>query len=109
MLTGYKPSSGKKWIREDQLPLREAITGSNKGVEVHSTEAIFASALPLAVNLFSLAHRNNRAPQSKGVTVFVSALASLPACHFSLQSCIVYWLQMWTANGQTKGKKRETI
>lgn len=44
--------------KEDQLPLREAITGSNKGVEVHSREAIFGTSLPLAVHLFSLAHRN---------------------------------------------------
>lgn len=48
----------KKWTTEDQLPLREAITGSNKGVEVHSREAIFGTSFPLAVHLFSLAHRN---------------------------------------------------
>lgn len=50
--------SSKKWTRKDQLPLREAITGSNKGIEVHSREAIFGASLPLAVHLFSLAHRN---------------------------------------------------
>lgn len=44
MFAGYNPSTVKKWTKEDQLPLREAITGSNKGVEVHSTEAIFGTS-----------------------------------------------------------------
>lgn len=60
---------------KNQLPLREAITGSNKDVEVHSTEAIFGTSLPLAVHLFSLAHRN-RERGSNGVTV--SEISSLP-------------------------------
>lgn len=50
--------SSEKRTRGEQLPLREAITGSNKGAEVHSTEAIFGTSLPLAVHLFSLAQRN---------------------------------------------------
>lgn len=101
----------KKWTREDQLPLREAITGSNKGIEVHSREAIFGASLPLAVHLFSLAHRNRvRERGSKGVTVSeVSSLPVLPACHFSLQCRIVCLLQTWAENGETKRRNLDYL
>lgn len=105
MLVGHNSSTGKKRTREDHFLHREAITGSNKGVEVHSTEAIFGTSLPLAVHLFSLPHRyreGERESESKGLTVSeVSSISFLPACHFSLQYCIVYFLQMWAEKGET--------
>lgn len=80
MFAGYNPSTVKKWTREDQLPLREAITGSNKGVEVHSTEAIFGTSLPLAVHLFSLAHRNREREWEQGGYSLWGPVPSLSTC-----------------------------
>lgn len=90
MLAGYNPSAAKKWTREDLLTLREAITGSNKGVEVHSREAIFGTSLPLAVHLFSLAHRNRareegaRGLQSLRSHPFSFSLLAISHCNTAL-------------------------
>lgn len=109
MFKGYCFSTVKKKMdrREDQLPHREAITGSNKGVEVHSIEAILSSSLPLAVYLFSLAQRNReREKESKGVTV-----SEVPCLPFSLPAISHYNAALFTFNrcGQKMVKQREAI
>lgn len=84
---------GKTWTREVQSPVREAITGSNKGIELHSTEAIFGTSLPLAVHLFSLAHRNREgALRLQSMRSHPSPLSLLAISHYKY--CIVYVLQM---------------
>lgn len=55
-----KKSKRIKGTRMDQFTFREAITGSNKGIGVHSTKAISGTLLPFAVHLFSLLHKIKR-------------------------------------------------
>lgn len=75
-LTSLKEEEG------DLLLLREAITGSNKGIELNSREAIFGCSLPLAVHLLSLKWSEGARRAGGGVT-FSEVSSAVPLLYVS--------------------------
>lgn len=99
---------GVKYLRcstkgQEQLPLREAITGSNEGIELQSAETIFGSFSPWQSTCSHLHNKIDRERGSKEVTVSKAfSRAYLPGCHFSSRYNFVYFLQMQAENVQTQ-------